>query len=169
MTSDVQFGRNVLESKERAELQTIAEQLSVKTTTRMKKGEIIEGILSAAGVGESSPESPPARRGRPPKAAAKFEDTPAEEPAKDAGRSESSTETTERPDRPERNDRQGGQRQDRQRNNNQGNSQGHNQNNNRQFNNNDGDPGNRRNGRRRRGRDGRPGGGGDRDLMGSAD
>ena len=172
MTSDVQFGRNVLESKERAELQTIAEQLSVKTTTRMKKGEIIEGILSAAGVGESSPESPPARRGRPPKAAAKFEDTPAEEPAKDAGRSESSTETTERPERPERperNDRQGGQRQDRQRNNNQGNSQGHNQNNTRQFNNNDGDPGNRRNGRRRRGRDGRPGGGGDRDLMGSAD
>ena len=167
MTSDVQFGRNVLESKERAELQAIAEQLSVKTTTRMKKGEIIDGILSAAGVGETSAEpKAPKRSGRPPKAAAKVEDTPAEEPSSGAASPESSTQSSdsaERSERPERQDRQGGQRQDRQRNN-----QNNNQNNNRQFNN-DGDPGNRRNGRRRRGRDRDGRGGGDRDLMGSAD
>jgi len=181
MTSDVQFGKNVLESKERAELQSIAEQLSVKTTTRMKKGEIIEGILSAAGVGESSGESAPPRRGRPPKAAAKVEETPAEEPSSQSTSSEGREPRAERTERP---DRQGGQRQDRQRSNNQGsnqnsnqgNNQGSNQNNNsnsnRQFNN-DGEAGNRRNGRRRRGRDGGGSGGGgggrDRDLMGSAD
>jgi transcription termination factor Rho len=167
MTSDVQFGRNVLESKERAELQAIAEQLSVKTTTRMKKGEIIDGILSAAGVGEQSAEpTAPKRSGRPPKAAAKVEETPAEEPTSGTASPESSTpssDSTERPERQDRQDRQGGQRQDHQRNN-----QNNNQNNNRQFNN-DGDPGNRRNSRRRRGRDRDGRGGGDRDLMGSAD
>ena len=60
MTSEVQLGRSVLESKERTELQAIAEQLSVKTTSSMKKGDLIDGILSAAGVGESAAPSPEA-------------------------------------------------------------------------------------------------------------
>ncbi|MEI8050003.1 MAG: Rho termination factor N-terminal domain-containing protein, partial [Actinomycetes bacterium] len=74
MTSEVQLGRSVLESKERTELQAIAEQLSVKTTSRMKKADLISEILTAAGVGEpAAPSEAPARpAGRRP-AAAKVE------------------------------------------------------------------------------------------------
>ena len=77
MTSDTQLGRSVLESKERTELQAIAEQLSVKTTSRMKKADLIAEILTAAGVGSEAPasiEATPAAResssGRPARAKA---------------------------------------------------------------------------------------------------
>ncbi len=50
MTADKQLERSVLEGKERDELQVIAQSLSVKTTTRTKKADMIDGILAAAGV-----------------------------------------------------------------------------------------------------------------------
>ncbi len=50
MTAEQQLERSVLESKERDELHAIAQALSVKTTTRTKKADIIDGILQAAGV-----------------------------------------------------------------------------------------------------------------------
>ncbi len=53
MTADQQLERSVLESKEREELHAIAQALSVKTNTRTKKADIIDGILKAAGVGVS--------------------------------------------------------------------------------------------------------------------
>ncbi len=64
MTADQQLERSVLESKEREELHAIAQALSVKTNTRTKKADIIDGILKAAGVavsgaggdGHASPE-----------------------------------------------------------------------------------------------------------------
>ncbi len=65
MTTEAQLGRSVLESKERTELQAIAEQLSVKATSRMKKADLIDEILSAAGV-DKAPAKP---AGRAPKAA----------------------------------------------------------------------------------------------------
>ncbi len=66
MTADQQLERSVLESKERDELHAIAQALSVKTNTRTKKADIIDGILKAAGVGVSgadgdSQPSPEAR------------------------------------------------------------------------------------------------------------
>src|SRR5271167_3735610 len=57
MTADKQLERSVLEGKERDELQVTAQSLSVKTTTRTKKADMIDGILAAAGVttnGEST-------------------------------------------------------------------------------------------------------------------
>ena len=53
MTAEQQLERSVLESKERDELHAIAQALSVKTTTRTKKADIIDGILKATGVGGS--------------------------------------------------------------------------------------------------------------------
>ncbi len=50
MTAEQQLERSVLEGKEREELQTIAQALSVKTNTRTKKADIIDGILKAAGL-----------------------------------------------------------------------------------------------------------------------
>ena len=50
MTAEQQLERSVLESKERDELHAIAQALSVKTTTRTKKADIIDGILKATGV-----------------------------------------------------------------------------------------------------------------------
>jgi transcription termination factor Rho len=56
MTAEQQLERSVLESKERDELHAIAQALSVKTNTRTKKADIIDGILKATGVsvGESA-------------------------------------------------------------------------------------------------------------------
>jgi transcription termination factor Rho len=56
MTAKQQLERSVLESKERDELHAIAQALSVKTNTRTKKADIIDGILKATGVsvGESA-------------------------------------------------------------------------------------------------------------------
>ena len=50
MTAEQQLERSVLEGKERDELQAIAQAMSLKTTTRTKKGDIIDRILEAAGV-----------------------------------------------------------------------------------------------------------------------
>jgi transcription termination factor Rho len=57
MTAEQQLERSVLEGKERDELQAIAQALSVKTNTRTKKADMIDGILKAAGVpvGEGAP------------------------------------------------------------------------------------------------------------------
>jgi transcription termination factor Rho len=50
MTAEQQLERSVLESKERDELHAIAQAMSLKTTTRSKKADIIDQILEAAGV-----------------------------------------------------------------------------------------------------------------------
>ncbi len=50
MTADQQLERSVLEGKEREELHAIAQALSVKTNTRTKKADMIDGILKATGV-----------------------------------------------------------------------------------------------------------------------
>src|SRR5271169_2754998 len=50
MTAEQQLERSVLEGKERDELHAIAQALSVKTNTRTKKADMIEGILKATGV-----------------------------------------------------------------------------------------------------------------------
>jgi transcription termination factor Rho len=50
MTAEQQLERSVLEGKERDELQAIAQALSVKTNTRTKKADMIDGILRATGV-----------------------------------------------------------------------------------------------------------------------
>ncbi len=50
MTAEQQLERSVLESKERDELQAIAHAMSLKTTTRTKKADIIDQILKATGV-----------------------------------------------------------------------------------------------------------------------
>ena len=68
MTAEQQLERSVLEGKERDELHAIAQALSVKTNTRTKKADIIDGILAATG---GTAEAAPARssRGGRPKAA----------------------------------------------------------------------------------------------------
>jgi len=50
MTAEQQLERSVLESKERDELHAIAQAMSLKTTTRTKKADIIDQILTATGV-----------------------------------------------------------------------------------------------------------------------
>ncbi len=65
MTAEQQLERSVLESKERDELHAIAQALSVKTNSRTKKADIIDGILKATGVtvdGEPVNGHAPARR-----------------------------------------------------------------------------------------------------------
>ncbi|MGA2835064.1 MAG: transcription termination factor Rho [Acidimicrobiales bacterium] len=62
MTAEQQLERSVLEGKEREELHAIAQALSVKTNTRTKKADIIDGILKATGVAvdDSPPDTPAA-------------------------------------------------------------------------------------------------------------
>ena len=50
MTAEQQLERSVLEGKEREELNAIAQAMSLKTTTRTKKADIIAQILDATGV-----------------------------------------------------------------------------------------------------------------------
>jgi transcription termination factor Rho len=50
MTADQQLERSVLEGKERDELSAIAQAMSLKTTSRTKKADIIDQILHATGV-----------------------------------------------------------------------------------------------------------------------
>jgi transcription termination factor Rho len=50
MTADQQVERSVLEAKEREELHAIARAMSLKTSTRTKKADIIDQILAATGV-----------------------------------------------------------------------------------------------------------------------
>ena len=59
MTAEQQLERSVLESKERDELHAIAQAMSLKTTTRTKKADIIDRILEATGVTAGpAPEAP---------------------------------------------------------------------------------------------------------------
>jgi transcription termination factor Rho len=57
MTAEQQLERSVLESKERDELHTIAQAMSIKTTTRTKKADIIDQILQATGIIPSDGEA----------------------------------------------------------------------------------------------------------------
>ena len=50
MTAGEQLERSVLEGKERTELHAIAQAMSLKTTSRTKKADIIDSILTATGV-----------------------------------------------------------------------------------------------------------------------
>ena len=50
MTAEQQLERSVLEGKERDELHAIAQAMSLKTTSRTKKSDIIDRILEATGV-----------------------------------------------------------------------------------------------------------------------
>jgi transcription termination factor Rho len=54
MTAEEQLERSVLERKERDELHAIAQAMSLKTTSRTKKSDIIDRILEAAGVTSSN-------------------------------------------------------------------------------------------------------------------
>ena len=49
MTAEQQLERSVLESKERDELHAIAQAMSLKTTSRTKKADIIDQILKPPG------------------------------------------------------------------------------------------------------------------------
>ncbi len=71
MTAEQQLERSVLEGKERDELFAIAQALSVKTNSRTKKADIIDGILKAAGVGTDAgaPAGVSAANGRDPSSA----------------------------------------------------------------------------------------------------
>src|ERR1700678_2761389 len=57
MTAEQQLERSVLEGKERDELSAIAQAMSLKTTTRTKKADIIDQILSATGVATNGASS----------------------------------------------------------------------------------------------------------------
>ncbi len=54
MTAEQQLERSVLEGKERDELNAIAQAMSLKTTSRTKKADIIDQILDATGVTSGS-------------------------------------------------------------------------------------------------------------------
>ncbi len=56
MTAEQQLERSVLERKERDELHAIAQAMSLKTTSRTKKADIIDQILQAAGVNAGAEE-----------------------------------------------------------------------------------------------------------------
>ncbi len=57
MTAEQQLERSVLEGKERDELSAIAQAMSLKTTSRTKKADIIDQILDATGVTTGSAAS----------------------------------------------------------------------------------------------------------------
>jgi transcription termination factor Rho len=57
MTAEQQLERSVLEGKERDELSAIAQAMSLKTTSRTKKADIIDQILDATGVTSGSDAS----------------------------------------------------------------------------------------------------------------
>jgi transcription termination factor Rho len=109
MTAEQQLERSVLEGKERDELSAIAQAMSLKTTTRTKKADIIDRILDATGVttngesngtangagtatnGDTASGTPkPARR---PRAAAAAAVTEAEAPARSEAGAPTSTHT----------------------------------------------------------------------------
>jgi transcription termination factor Rho len=66
MTAEQQLERSVLESKERDELHAIAQAMSLKTTSRTKKADIIDRILTATGVTDDGNGSRPAGNGSRP-------------------------------------------------------------------------------------------------------
>jgi transcription termination factor Rho len=73
MTAEQQLERSVLEGKERDELSAIAQAMSLKTTSRTKKADIIDQILDATGVtsapaaaGHSNGDAEPGANGTKP-------------------------------------------------------------------------------------------------------
>jgi len=104
MTAEQQLERSVLEGKERDELSAIAQAMSLKTTSRTKKADIIDQILDATGVtsgsngdgktaGAEAIEAKPARRSRAATATAEPADTSGDA-APAAGAEASSAEAT---------------------------------------------------------------------------
>jgi hypothetical protein len=63
MSEDKPLERSVLESKERDELLAIAQAMVLKVPARSRKADIIDAILTAAGIGQSAPE--PGANGAP--------------------------------------------------------------------------------------------------------
>jgi transcription termination factor Rho len=89
MTAEQQLERSVLEGKERDELSAIAQAMSLKTTTRTKKADLIDQILDATGVtgngnghGEALAEKP-VRRSRTTATTAGSEDAGGGEPTEE--------------------------------------------------------------------------------------
>src|SRR3954449_2150012 len=64
MSGEQQLERSVLEAKERDELHTIAEALSLKPGSRTKKADLIDQILRATGVEVGEPPSADAEKPR---------------------------------------------------------------------------------------------------------
>ena len=101
MTAEQQLERSVLEGKERDELSAIAQAMSLKTTSRTKKADIIDQILDATGVtsgpaagaqsngdadhGDTNGAAKPGRRSRSAAAAASADDGTAEAAAEAGG------------------------------------------------------------------------------------
>ena len=109
MTAEQQLERSVLESKERGELHAIAQAMSLKTTSRTKKADIIDRILTATGVTEGGNGSRAAANGGSGNgrsraaagAAAEPEASPAP-PADRAAPADAGAAKAEQPDRTER-------------------------------------------------------------------
>ncbi len=93
MTAEQQLERSVLEGKERDELHTIAQALSVKTNTRTKKADMIDSILRAAGVAVDDGPAPSADAGDGQKARSTNGDSPAGSPGPARRRSGSARST----------------------------------------------------------------------------
>ncbi len=93
MTAEQQLERSVLEGKERDELHTIAQALSVKTNTRTKKADMIDSILRAAGVTVDDGPAPSADAGGGQKARSTNGDSPAGSPGPARRRSGSTRST----------------------------------------------------------------------------
>ena len=155
MTSGSQLERSLLETKERDELQTIAQALSLKTSARASKATLIGAILDAAGVDAAEAGAPepaagtPATNGSARTATARTKTMPSCRRRRAAQLRPPSRRRRPSPSRPtaastpRADHAQGGGAPY--------------------------DPANRRNNRRRRGRDRERGPGGDRDLQGSQD
>jgi transcription termination factor Rho len=183
MTAEQQLERSVLEGKEREELHAIAQAMSLKTTSRTKKSDIIDRILEAAGVtspnganGHAAPSAAEkteaastngaASDGRGAVDSATVAETSAPTAAATHTRSRDDADapagtgesTTAPVDVPQAHD--GGSS------NGAGPRQGQRQQGRHQQQAGNAEPGNRRN-RRRRGRERGPGGGGERDLQGA--
>jgi transcription termination factor Rho len=156
MTAEQQLERSVLESKERDELHAIAQAMSLKTTTRTKKADIIDQILTATGVTDGRESNGKEANGNGSKASVEPE-------AAETGRSDddAAAESPQPEPQPQPQPQSQPQQQPQQsagRNQGQGRQQGQQQN----RHNNNNQPGNvelgNRRGRRRRGRERTPGG-----------
>jgi len=84
MTAEQQLERSVLESKERDELHAIAQAMSLKTTSRTKKADIIDRILTATGVSVDNTQHP----SPPPNGATAAKNAPEVENAPEASASQ---------------------------------------------------------------------------------
>jgi transcription termination factor Rho len=118
MTAEQQLERSVLEGKERDELSAIAQAMSLKTTTRTKKADIIDQILDATGVtgngnghtngdranGDAAVAEKPARRPRASAGATVADAASEATAAPDASGSETSSDAGSAQTEPERSD-----------------------------------------------------------------